>query len=362
MKTSYQKFTRRFTTTLWRILICAGINSAQAVTPAQIPLYVGISAAKPNIMLMLDSSGSMKDDVTTTSTISSPGEVPSKFSYNCNKAISGGETPPVPMIVNSTGTPRFCKSSTSCSNSNQTSFSQNKCFNNSKYYNVAYFNGPTLAGGPYTGLQLNWYFSKGILKSGSLAAELATTSKRTDIAKQAAKDLVTSLTPSSGSTVRMGLARYNSPVNTPANDGGILLSEIKDLVLTQSTLILDKINIDSPIDYWISDSTPIAETLSDIGKYFAMGETNLTLHPNTTPTTASVDSIFTTRSIKNATGNSSLTAPILGYCQKSFVILVSDGLPNDDRAISSSLRDYSGDCATKNLCDSTSNGTSLFLV
>lgn len=356
-------------TVAWPLLICTGLNSAHAVTPAQIPLYVGISAAKPNIMLMIDSSGSMTDSVTTTSTISSPNDVPSGFSYSCSSsyAISGGATPPgtpsttVNMTVNSTGTVKVCTKN-NCSKTS-TFGSKSKCFTNTQNYTVAYYGGSTLAGGPYTGLKLNWYFSKGSFSSGSLSAVLTTTSTRTAIAKQAATDLVTSLDPDSGgnATVRMGLARYNG------SDGGTLLSEIKDLDSTQSaTLQNDIANIPA------SGSTPLATTLSDIGKYSATGETgNLKLHPKaTTPTSASVDTIFskangtTSHSIKNSTCGSStcsntLAAPILGYCQKSFVILVSDGLPNGDREVSPSLRDYTGDCATKNLCDSAPTSTTL---
>ena len=343
------------------LLICILFNYAKAeIEPAQKPLYVGISAAKPNIMLMIDSSGSMDTNVTTTSTISSPSAAPSNFSYNCKKPISGGVTPPISMIVGFTGTPRFCKSSISCSSSNQTTFSRSKCFNNSKNYDVAYFNGSTLAGGPYTGLQLNWYFSQGSFTAGSLVASALTTSiKRIVIAKQAATDLVTALTPGTGSnaTVRMGLARYNG------SEGGTLLSEIQDLDSTQSAHLLTQI-----ATIPASGVTPLATTLSDIGKYFATGESgNLTLHPSTTKTSLSINTIFskangsTSRSMNNATGSSlSAEGPILGYCQKSFVILVSDGLPNYDREISPSLRDYTGDCAkTPPLCDSTPTGSNI---
>ena len=359
MKTSRQ-FNILYLIIVGWLLVGNVFNSAQAeIELAQKPLYVGMSAAKPNIMLMLDSSGSMDTNVTTTSAISSPSAAPSNFSYNCNKPISGGVTPSIAMIVTSTGTPRFCKSSASCSSSNQTTFSKSKCFNNTKNYNVAYFNGSTLSGGPYTGLQLNWYFSQGSFTAGSLAASTTTTIKRTVIAKQAATDLVAALTPDTGSsaTVRMGLARYNG------SEGGTLLSEIKDLDSTQSTNLLTQIAT-IPAD----GVTPLATTLSDIGKYFATGETgNLTLHPSTTKTTVSVNSLFskangtTSRSMNNATG-SSLAAggPILGYCQKSFVILVSDGLPNYDREISPSLRNYTGDCSKiPPLCDSTPTSSTL---
>lgn len=367
MKTSYQKITWRLTT-VYGLLVFAGINPAQAVTPAQIPLYVGISAAKPNIMLMIDSSGSMSENVTTTTVTINPNEMPSNFSYSCPSAnvIASGVTPPatpsttVNMKVNSTGTVQVCTNSSCSRPSTFSSKRKGKCFNNTQNYTVAYYGGSTLAGGPYTGKQLNWYFSKGSFTSGSLTSTQTITNTRTDIAKQAATDLVTSLTPSSGTaTVRMGLSRYY--VNNGNSDGGSLLTEIKDLDSTQSSELITEIsNIPA------SGYTPLATTLSDIGKYFATGETgNLKLHPNAaTPTTASVDSIFSTdtgalHSIHNATGNATLAAPILGYCQKSFVILISDGLPNDDRKVSPSLRDYTGDCATKNLCDSDPNTTSL---
>ncbi len=349
---------RRVTLALFvGVVLSAVLEPAVAITPSQIPLNIGVSAAKPNIMLMVDSSGSMTSNVTTTNPASLPSAAPSNFTYNCKTAVPAGS--PVPMVVNSTGTPRFCKSSSSCTNSNQTNFSKNKCFNNTSSYTVFYV-GTTSQMGPYTGLQLNWYFSTNNFVLGSLAGVLTTTSKRIDIAKQAANDLVDSLAsdPGGRATVRMGLARYDSSSSV---EGGMLLSEIKDLDSIQATVLTTGItNIPT------SGNTPLATTLSDIGKYFAIGETgNLKLHPNaTTPTSTSIDTIFskangtTPHSITNATCGSSkctntLAAPILGYCQKSYAILISDGLPNGDREISPSLRDYTGDCATKGLCVST---------
>ena len=52
-------------------------------------------------------------------------------------------------------------------------------------------------------------------------------------------------------------------------------------------------------------------------------------------------------------------APIQTWCQKSFVVLISDGLPNYDRTVSTFLRDYTGDCATKGLCNITPNSLQL---
>lgn len=332
---------------LFGVALSVVLEPASAITPAQTPLYIGISAAKPNIMLMVDSSGSMTENVTTASTTTTPNDAPASYSYSCPSAneLSGGVNPPavpsttINMKVNSSGTVQVCTNSSCSKTATFGGKKKGKCFNNTQNYTVAYYNGSSLTGGPYTGLKLNWYFSTGNFASGSLTATQTTTSNRITIARQAATDLVTSLTPNSGAqpTVRMGLARYDGATD----DGGMLLSEIKDLDPAHSTVLLNQISNIPANGY-----TPLAETLSDIGKYFATGETgNLTLHPTTTKVTASAASIFskadgTSRSIKNSTGNASLASPILGYCQKSFVILVSDGLPTRDTEITSYLRNY----------------------
>lgn len=337
------KIRRAASTYFVGVILSAVLMPAAAITPSQIPLNVGVTAAKPNIMLMIDSSGSMKGDVTSPGTSQVPSDAPSNFSYNCKNPASAGT--PAYMIVNSTGTPRFCKDSATCATSNQISFGKgnsSKCFDKNSSYTVKYF-GTSYTIGPYTGLQLNWYFSKNSFSAGSLTA-VATpvTNQRIAIAKQAATDLVDTLSPDPGArpNVRLGLARYDND-----EDGGMLLSEVKDLDLTYATTIKNQINAISPNGY-----TPLAETLSDIGKYFATGETgNLKLHPTaTTPKLQSVDKVFskadgtTTRSINcgTSTCNDALAKPILGYCQKSFAVLVSDGLPTRDDEISPDLKNY----------------------
>jgi type IV pilus assembly protein PilY1 len=358
MKAFNRQLKQQFMIVLW-LFIFAGIFPVNAITPAQTPLYVGITAAKPNIMLMIDSSGSMSDLVKSTHTNISPGDVPSNFTYNCpsSNRLSGGVTPPgmpqttIYLKVNSSGTVQVC-TATSCSKT--VTFSakkKGKCFNSALNYQVAYYNQSPLSGGPYNGLTLNWYLSSGSFSPGSLTSTITTSSTRSAIAKEAASDLIDSLTPDSGSTVRVGLSRYNG------SDGGSLLSEIKDLDLTQANSLKTKISTIPA-----SGITPLATTLSDIGKYFATGETGaLKIHPtSSSSSSASINSIFskadgaTSHSIKNDTGYSgTISAPILGYCQKSFAILISDGLPNGDREISPLLRDYTGDCAIKSLCVAT---------
>lgn len=326
-----------------------------AITPAQKPLYIGVSRALPNIMLMVDNSGSMGTNVTTAA--HTPNDMPAYYSYTCNSTVFGGgvsvadATTTVNMVVDPSGMPRFCSNSL-CSTS--TAFSLLKCFDNSKYYKVKYYRGTSLASDVYLGLNLNWYFKSGIFKKGSLLWG-ATTKTRMAIAKEAATSLVNSLVPDddSNATIRLGLTTYNG------NTGGQILSDIGTLTSSYAEDIIAQIATLTPTGY-----TPLAETLADIGRYFSDGgggyTGNLTLHPGlSNETSASQDTIFnngaspsTPHSILNNTDHGTLSVAIENYCQKNFAILVSDGLPNKDREISASLRDYSGDCA-KGLCNAT---------
>ncbi|CAG1022437.1 hypothetical protein DOJK_01675, partial [Patescibacteria group bacterium] len=310
------------------------------------------------------------------------------FTQPCSgTAVVAGGTSAAPVTVNMTvsgTTPKICTNS-SCSSS--TNFGSSKCFNNTQYYTVNYYNGYTL--GKFTGLQLNWYFTNAPTVAGACYTSSATppvttyynfTSTPADqvndkqsllqtclavtrfkMAKDASKQLITNLTPDAtkgeAPTVRLGLATYDAN----DNDGGKLIQPIKLLDTTQATVIKSSIGTDTSTSALAQSSgdikiitnqytyTPLAETLAAIGRYFTIGETDsLTLHPNAaSPTTKTITDIFDTGSTGALVGvDSSTAAPVQLYCQKNATILVTDGLPNKDRKISSVLRNYSGDCKT----------------
>ncbi len=343
------------TITLLVILAGAALTPALAltITPAQKPLYIGSSKASPNIMLMIDNSLSMSitPGANVTTVAHTPNDMPAGTSYNCSSAVFGGApdiasaTTTINMVVDSSGVPRFCTNSF-CSTSS--AFSLLKCFDNTKYYKVKYFRGTSLASDVYLGLNLNWYFKSGSFTKGSLLWG-ATTRLRIDIAKEAAKTLVNSLVPDEGSspTVRMGLATYKDPT------GGQVLADIAPLTASYAEDLYAQITAMNTVGF-----TPLAETLADIGRYFSDGggayTGNLILHPGqSNQTSASLDTIYNTHSIFNNTLSGTLSVAVENYCQKNFAILVTDGLPTKDREISASLRDYSGDCGVKGLCDAT---------
>lgn len=232
--------------------------------------------------------------------------------------------------------------------------------------------------------------------SGSMSGNVvgvSPTITRMAMAKAAAIKLVTDKKVPNGekAKVRLGLTTFDATQweDPKAGDatltGGQLLSEVKDLDGTHATAIINQINALKP-----DGSTALAETLADIGRYFCRintttplqdTTTKLTLYPTGTAGANAIPSktidktvheIFSTSNDDKPTDNNTspittpplndngltnsagTAAPILNYCQKSAVILVTDGLPNRDREIGQFLRNYSGECGTSDATVATS--------
>lgn len=190
--------------------------------------------------------------------------------------------------------------------------------------------------------------------SGSMGSALGA-STRLQVAQDSAKSIINGL-----GEVRVGLAEFS---NNGSPYGATIIKNVADLTSTYKT------ELGTAIDN-INDSgwTPLASALSDIGRYFANGNptagvtadcggaanTNLTIHPDklTTDTPAKADVACTTLLDTNIT----TTGPVTAWCQKSFAILLTDGLATeDDSDISSYLQDYDYDCDGSN---STPGGAS----
>lgn len=194
---------------------------------------------------------------------------------------------------------------------------------------------------------LNWYFSNQLqIQAGTISTT------RLAVVKAAANALIDYL----DSDVRVGLSMFNS------GSGGTLYEVIDDLVATKKTNIKNRINA---IGGGISlTSTPLAGTMAGIGRYYATGASgNLTLHPGlSNQSTAGAASVFPT-ALTDGTGWSGrtaiagepafATAPIQYSCQKSFNVVITDGLPSSDRSISTNtnLQDYDGDCSGTHAAD-----------
>jgi type IV pilus assembly protein PilY1 len=314
-----------------------------AVTPWQTPLFL-TSAVKPNIMLMLDNSGSMSNIVPET-----PYDPNTTYIASCTgtNLVPAGTSVDI-QIVSSQPQIRY-----SSNNYVLGTATGQRCFGTASTYgarlNATAGTSPASSylDADYSGNYLNWYFNANNTTPTWTSGQQKKpgTLSRIEIAKTSAKNLVDSL-----SNVRLGLSTYNT------DDGGSLREIIGDVDAAKKTAVKAKIDL-----LTASGMTPLAETLSDIGRYFATGATgSLTLHPGkSNQTTASVNTVFSNHNLTNDSGQT-IVNPIQYSCQKSFVVLMTDGRPQSDRAISASLRDYTGNCAASpSQCDATPNTTNL---
>jgi len=313
---------------------------------AEQPLFL-LGSVDPNIMLMVDSSGSMQNIVPDT-----PYEP--LFPYlsggcpttNSNRVAAGTAVwlrvvSGAPRIQINEGTDYPWGTS-----------SGKRCFEpDTNYTNVKLnTNGITnYLPAQYKGNYLNWYFNQARDPAGCAntwgSGKKPCTLSRMEIAKSASKGLIDSL----GAGNRVGFATYNGDA------GGSLREVVGNLTTAKRTSIKGKIDALAA-----TGATPLAETLSDIGRYFATGYTgDLTLHPGqANQSTATVNTIFNGHSIQNSSGVASLPQPVQYFCQKNFAVMLTDGRPQNDRNISATIRDYTGDCAAGQ-CSATSNGTNL---
>ncbi|MEQ1739628.1 MAG: PilC/PilY family type IV pilus protein [Methyloglobulus sp.] len=185
---------------------------------------------------------------------------------------------------------------------------------------------------------LNWFYSNELAKT-------TTTSTRLQVAQKAANNLVSSLKDD----IRLGFSTFND------TDGGYLWEVVDDLKPTKKANIASRINA-AKAEAW----TPLAETTADIGRYFATGSSNVNLHAGESNQSTKPTNDVLPSSLKNGTAWSGRTAitgeptfssnPIQFSCQKSFAVLLTDGLPTQDLEISTNsyLRDYDGDCTLAN--------------
>lgn len=311
---------------------------AVALDIAEQPLFL-IGSVDPNIMLMVDNSGSMQNIVPDTpydpavTYIAMPTGCPTTNSNRVAAATA------IELRVVS-GAPRVRISGT---NYPWGTGSGKRCFEpTTNYTNVRIHADSPIGtgmsgylGAQYTGNYLNWYFNQAQDPSGcsntwTLSGRKPCTQSRMQIAKSASKSLIDSM----GADNRVGLATYNN------GDGGSLREVIDSLTSVKRTAIKSKIDALAA-----SGATPLAETLSDIGRYFTTGYTNnLTLHPGqANQSIVSISNVFNSHSIQNSSGVAALQPPVQYFCQKSFAVMLTDGRPQSDQSMSSYLCDYDGD-------------------
>ncbi|WP_193166336.1 pilus assembly protein [Microbulbifer hainanensis] len=169
-------------------------------------------------------------------------------------------------------------------------------------------------------------------------------------AKQAAVNVVNSV-----NNVRVGVARLNrTNITNVGGDGGASDDDgalvLKNLTsLSESGARQDIISIINAIDG--SGFAPLSEALASMGRYFTIGfdpSGQLVAHPDGIASSGTSAEIFGPEpsyaaGLSSPTGNN---LPVQEYCQKSTLVMLTEGVPTKDRDLSANtfLEDYDGDC------------------
>jgi len=333
------------------------------------PLFVD-AAAKPNIIFLTDTSGSMRhvvpEDGAGAADMYDSGTT---YISSCGAATVPNDTTtgsPDSLYIRIVGNvPKISYAR----NSGPTYFlgtsSGEICFSTNLIYNAtlnadAGNNAVGSATATYTGNYLNWYFdynnTSTVWNSGQ--EYKPGTDYRMNITRTTLKSIVTNL----DDTVRIGLATLNG------SSGATIDYEVADLTGTTTTGV--KQAILNEIDTFDQGgSTPMAEALHQVGHYFLgdAGTTNATapyngqysgnliLHPNdATPETQTSATVFPTPYSPGG-----YESPIQYWCQNNFVVFMSDGISRADYNIPTRgtgitptiLADYDRDCVGNANCN-----------
>lgn len=315
--------------TLWlaTAVVMPNVSSADPGTLASVPLFTQANA-EPNILLHLDSSGSMQHVLAESpydSSVTYDADEDTAGTNTCTSPLAAGSTVTL-QLTGSPATPYIRYNST---NYNLGNDSGEVCFDPSANYYATL----TTASGTgvdivYSGNYLNWYFNS-TTTSGTWGSIKPETRTRMEAAQTSLTYLVNSL-----NNVRLGFSKFSG------SNGADITQDVDTLTTTHRTNIKTAISGTSASGY-----TPLAESLRDIGRYFSNdgsgncgGGNDLTLHPDTSPTAATCSTVLDNRS----TGG----GPVTEFCQSNFAIFTTDGLATQDRSIDSSISDYDDDCTT----------------
>jgi type IV pilus assembly protein PilY1 len=306
---------------------CSGTGAWGA--PVDIATSPLTSSAKPNIMLLIDNSGSMNNVVPEA-----PYAAATTYLASCPTANQVSPSSRVEVRIVS-GAPKIQVAGDTSSYTWGAEDGERCFIPTGKYLAKLAADGgsaPTAyLPAEYRGNFLNWYFQAGNTTPTWTASQQKKpgTATRMEIAKEAATALLDTL-----NGVRVGVATYNG------SNGATILEGVTDVTTGRVQL---KSRVAGLTAF---GATPLAEALRDLGEYFAQGQTgSLVLYPDSaSPESITKSSLFS----RGYSFTPPAPAPIEVYCQKNFVVLMTDGRPTSDDDIASVLQDYDGDCQNAN--------------
>lgn len=282
----------------WR-LFCGAVLGlyltapVHAFTPSDSPL-LSAAAVAPNVMLMIDDSGSMNN------IIWAPG-----FDPTVNR-----------------GQIAICGSNSSCfsgqnldmsdSNISLSSLNRGGCPNSGNWY--GFYRGflgltpiclrlPDPVGNENTRYTANYLaYLLGLANGSSRDFTTGSNAIPNDYRISVAQDVSTSLV-SSNRSLRIGLATFNSPTSSNSGNGGFIARAISDLSVDANYNAL----IASITGLSAVANTPLAEAYYEVTRYMR----GMAPYYNATPAT--------------------YTSPVQYRCQKNYGVVITDGLPTYDR-------------------------------
>ncbi|HEF4762288.1 TPA: pilus assembly protein [Pseudomonas putida] len=288
---------------LWR-LMCGVLSGlylsapAYAFTPSDSPL-LSAAAVAPNVMLMIDDSGSMNN------IIWAPGFDP---------AVSRAQI-------------AICSSNALCisgqnldmsdTNISLSSLNRGGCPASGNWY--GFYRGflgltpvclklPDPVGNENTRYTANYLayllgLANGSNRDFTTGANAIPNDYRISVAQDVSTSLVTS-----NRTLRIGLATFNPPANNNPGNGGFIARPVSDLSVDANyNALITSINGLSAVA-----NTPLAETYYEVTRYLR----GMASYYNSTPT--------------------AYVSPIQYRCQKNYGVVITDGLPTYDRTFPTS--------------------------
>lgn len=196
----------------------------------------------------------------------------------------------------------------------------------------------------YAGNYLNWYNDP----------TNRTSKSRLNIVKDVATSLANSI-----DNVNLGLMRYsnNGGFGDAVAEGGMVMQPISDIATSRTDII-------NTVNGFLADGfTPLSETLYEAGQYFAGRKVDFGLNSRLWPgSVGGVDGLYpSVPASRQAADQSLYQSPIQYSCQKNYVVYLTDGLPTEDNDADTkitSLPNYQSLLGT-NTCDDTGPGRCL---
>ena len=153
----------------------------------------------------------------------------------------------------------------------------------------------------------------------------STSLTRIEIVKSVAASLANSI-----DGINLGLMRYSNDPDFGGGDsaeGGMVTHELANVSVARQDIV-DRIN-----SYSAAGFTPLSETMYEAGQYFAGRNVDYGLNSK-----IDADTPFPSVSQSRRTGNQSLyDSPIKFQCQRNYAILLTDGEPTQDNSADSKI-------------------------